>query len=203
MWHLLGSGIELVSPALAGVLFDCWATREAHFWDVWRHGCSGKPELVTEILVHALPSGCLEGIGARFHGWGLRSRPALQKETFSASPCLPPFPTLFPDEKSEVSLRVSYRPAWGLDQTALGLKPPFTFSYLSCLPFLFCKLRTITETIQNPFKDLAGGTPPPPTGGPVVKTPHVHWGGQGRPHMPHATWCGQDKESRWQHTVGT
>ena len=55
-------------------------------------------------------------------------------------------------KKSEVSLRVSYRPAWGLDQTALGLKPAFRSSYLSCLPLLFCKLRTITETILT-FKN--------------------------------------------------
>lgn len=66
----------------------------SHCWDILRHHCSGKCELEIEKSIHALLCGCLEGINAKYHGWGPRQKPALQKETFFAcafSAC-PPSP---------------------------------------------------------------------------------------------------------------
>lgn len=72
-----------------------WGGAIAHFWDILSH-CSGKYELEIEKFTHVLLSGCLEGINVKNHGWGPRSRPALQKETSFACPfsaCPPPLNT--------------------------------------------------------------------------------------------------------------
>ena len=159
MWHLVGSGMEPVPSVLAGVLFDCWATRAAHFWDVWRHCCWGKPELVTEILVHVLPSGCLEGISARFHGWGLKSRPALQKETFSASPCVPAFPPFSPtrSQKFLCMCHTDQSGVWTIQPLAWSLPSHFLTSpaCLSC----FVNWGQSQKLFKIPFKIYLEGPP--------------------------------------------